>query len=83
MQEDLRITIERFKMKSERFLKKDSKIFIIDSNNTYYFCKIVSIGEEGIEIQNFKGPRKFEKERIYWEDIFKIEEYKSDGELDG
>lgn len=76
MEDELRITIERNKIKAESFLKNDIRAFIIDINQTYYFCDIIFIGDEGIHIQNFKGPRKLEKERIFWEDIIKFEEYK-------
>ncbi len=77
---ELRDKIERFKIKAENFLNNNIKAFIIDANNTYYFCDIIFVGEEGVHIRNFKGPRKHEKERIFWEDVNKFEEYKERGE---
>lgn len=79
MRDEIRNTIERFKIKAERFLKNNSKTFIVDVQDTYYFCYVVAVREEEIHIQNFKGPRKCEKERIFWEDIVKLEEYKNEG----
>ena len=65
MENDIRETIERFKIKAEDFLKNNIKAFIIDVNDTYYFCDIILVGDEGVYIQNFKGVRKGEKERIF------------------
>jgi len=76
MENDIRETIERFKIKAEDFLKNNIKAFIIDVNDTYYFCDIILVGDEGVYIQNFKGVRKGEKERIFWADIVKFEGYK-------
>ncbi len=76
MDNDLRNTIERFKIKAEALLNSHSKTFVVDIKDTYYFCYIIFVGEDCVHVQNFKGPRKLEKERIYWSDVVKFEEYK-------
>jgi len=76
MEHELREKIERWKIKAEDFLKENVKAFIVDINDTYYFCNIIFVGDICIHIQHFKGNKKFEKERIYWADIVKFEEYK-------
>ena len=76
MENDLRETLERFKIKAEEFLKDNIKAFIVDVNNTYYFCDIIFVGETTIMIQNFKGKREGQKERLSWADVVKFEEYK-------
>ncbi len=68
---------ERMKVKAEIFLKNDLKTFIIDVFDNYYFCKIIFVGEDSVHIQHFVGKKKFEKERIYYSDIIKFEEYKN------
>ncbi len=76
MDEEIRNKIERFKIKAERFLKSNIRVFIVDVNDTYYFCDILLVGEEGIHVQNFDGVLKCETSRIFWEDVSRIEEYK-------
>lgn len=76
MEEELRNKIERNKIKAERFKKNNQRAFIIDMDDTYYFCYIIFVGEEGIHLENFEGVRKGEKSRIFWEDILRIKEYK-------
>ena len=76
MENEIRDKIERFKIKAEGFLKDDTRAFIVDVNNTYYFCDIIFVGETTILIQNFKGPREGQKERLSWADVVKFEEYK-------
>ena len=76
MENDLRQTLERFKIKAEGFLKDDVKAFIVDVNDTYYFCDIILVGETTILIQNFKGPRVGQQEKLSWADVVKFEEYK-------
>lgn len=76
MKNGLRETIERFRIKAEAFLKEDVRVFIIDVNDNYYFCDILFVGEDYIYIENFKGVRVGQKERLYWADIVKFEGYK-------
>ena len=79
MDNEIRETIERFKIKAEGFLRNNQRTFIVDIKNTYYFCYIIFVGEDSVHVQNFKGSRKAEKERIYWSDVLKFEEYKERG----
>ena len=73
--EKIKDKIERLKGKAEIFLKNNTKVFIIDITNNYYFCDINSIDEDYIYVKNFAGKRKGEEERILWFDIIKFEEY--------
>jgi len=67
--------IERLKGKAEIFLKNNTKAFIIDTADNYYFCYILLVGEDYLYVQHFTGKKKGEKERIVWFDIIKFEEY--------
>ena len=60
---------------SEVFLKNNTRAFIIDTFNNYYFCDILVIGEDYLYVQHFTGKKKLEKERILWFDIIKFDEY--------
>jgi len=73
--ENIKDKIERFKAKAEIFLKNNTKAFIVDLNDNYYFCDILLIGEDYLYVQHFTGKKKCEKERILWYDIIKFEEY--------
>ena len=83
MENELRDKIERFKIKAEDFLKNNIKAFIVDINDTWYFCEIIFVGDASVHIQNFKGKRKFEKERIFWADVVRLDEYHDEGEMKG
>lgn len=78
MEEELRNKIERFKIKAEGFLKDNIKAFIVDINDTYYFCDIILVGENYLVVKDF---RREDKERLFWADVVKFEEYK-DKEVD-
>jgi len=80
--DEIRTTIERFKIKAEELLSENIKVFIIDSKNEYYFCDILFVGENYLVVQNFKGIKKGEKERIFWADVVKLEPYKKREEED-
>jgi len=82
MENEIRDKIERFKIKAEGFLKEDIRAFIVDINDTYYFCDILFVGENYLLVQGFKGTRKLEKDRLFWGDVVKLEEYKSKGDED-
>jgi len=59
--------ITRFKIKARQFLKDNTKAFIVDTKNTYYFCLIDEPLEEAFFwVTNFKGQREGQKEKIYW-----------------
>jgi len=66
---------ERMKAKAEIFLKNSIKAFIVDVYDNYYFCEIIFVGEDSIHVQHFTGKKKYEKERIFYPDILKFEEY--------
>ena len=72
--------IERLKVKAELFLSKNIKAFIKSYSNDFYFCDLLSIGEDYLFIQDFTGKRKGEKNRLLWVDIEEIEEYREVGE---
>ena len=76
MENEIRDKVERLRIKAELFLNSNIKAFIKDTNNTYYFCDILTIGEAFVYVQNFKGQRQGVKERIFWSDIIIFEEYK-------
>ena len=76
MENEIRNKIERWKVKAEDFLKNNIKAFIVDVNDTYYFCEIIFVGDVSVHVYNFKGKRAGEKDRIYWADVLKFEEYK-------
>ena len=75
MKQELRDKIERFKIKAEGFLKTDTRAFIVDTNDTYYFCDIVFVGDETITVNCFAGMYKGQKRRLFWADVIKLEEY--------
>jgi hypothetical protein len=68
--------IERFKIKAESFLKENIRAFIIDTNNTWYSCDIVLVGETYLTICNFEGEDIGINKRIFWSDIVRLEEWK-------
>jgi len=67
--------VERYKGKAEVFLKNNTKAFIVNINEDYFFCDILLIGEDYLYVRHFTGKKKGEKERIVWFDIIKFEEY--------
>jgi hypothetical protein len=73
--ENAKEMIERYKGKAEVFLKNNTRAFIIDISNNYYFCDILVVGEDYLYVQHFTGKKKLEKERILWYDIIKFDEY--------
>lgn len=72
---DVKEKVERFKIKAKIFLDKNIKAFIEDIGNDYFFCEIVSVQEDCIEVVGFAGRRKFERDRIFFVDILRLEEY--------
>lgn len=81
MENDIRNTIERWKVKAEDFLDNNIRAFIVDTNDTYHFCYIIFVGDISVHVQHFKGNKKAEKEKLFWADIVKFEEYKAQEEL--
>ncbi len=76
MEEGLKDRMERNKIKANRFKIQDKKVFIVDANNTYYFCEIIMVGDEGVHVKSFAGEKKGEESNIYWEDVHRIDEYR-------
>ena len=74
--ETVKDKIERLKGKAEIFLKNNTKTFIIDIEDNYYFCHILLVGEDYLHVKHFTEKKKGEKEKIVWFDIIKFEEYK-------
>lgn len=66
----------KFKEKAEYFIKHNLKAFIKDSNNQFYFCDILIVGESHLYIYNFAGPRVNTKTQLLWIDIEVFEEYR-------
>jgi hypothetical protein len=79
MKNEIREMIERLKVKAELFLHNDIRAFVLDINDTYYFCDIVFVGEVYLVVQDFEGERAGTKTKLYWSDVVKIEEYKKKG----
>jgi len=77
--ETVKDKIERLKGKAEIFLKNNTKAFIVDIDDNYYFCDILLVGEDYLYVKHFTGKKKGEKERIVWFDIIKFEEYQERG----
>lgn len=80
MDQGLMEKVERMKAKAELFIKEDICAFIIDTDNNYYFCDILLVGENYITFRDFVGKRKGEKTTLLWLDVRDIEEYKEEGE---
>jgi len=74
--EEIREKIQRIKIKAEGILNENKKAFIVDSNDTYFFCDILNNGENKIKFKPFKGNNFNEELERYWADILKLEEYK-------
>jgi len=67
--------IERWRVLADIFIRENSKVFIKDIFDNYYFCEILFVGEDSVHIQSFKGKRMYEKDRIYWANIVKFDKY--------
>lgn len=69
---DMKMVIERLNL----FLKNNIKAFIIDRDNSYYFCYIKSINDVIVTIKNFDGKKAGTTEDILIADIKEIKLYK-------
>lgn len=74
--------VKKYKEKAEYFLEYNIKAFIKDSNDQFYFCDILIVGETHLYIENFAGHRKGIKNKILWIDIEVFNEYKEKGDLE-
>jgi len=77
----LRDKIERMKVKAEDFRDNNVKAFIVDIDNTWYFCDIVIVGHLYLMVEIFQGEKKGQRHTLYWSDVVKLEAYKSKEEL--
>lgn len=76
---EIKEKIQRMKIKAEEILAEDKRTFIIDSNNSYYFCDLLIVGENKLLFKPFKGNGEGKNISMYWADIIKIEEYQEKG----
>lgn len=74
--EKIKDLIERYRIKAKIFLDENIKAFIITSNSNWNYCDILFVSDNSIYIQHFAGKRIMQKERIFYTDIIKFEEYK-------
>lgn len=72
---EIKDKVERNKEKAKIFLNNKIRAFIQDVNSNYFFCDITSVHDDFIEVIGFVGKRKFERDRIYYVDIIRFEEY--------
>ncbi len=79
MVEGLREKIERFILKAEIFLKNDTRVFITDINDNYYWADLLFVGAETVRFQCFSGKLSGTKKTLLWADVVKFEEYKEKG----
>lgn len=79
MVEGLRQKLERYILKAEMFLKNDTRVFIVDINDDYYWADLIFVGEEKVTFQCFSGKLAGEKRTLLWFDVVKFEEYKERG----
>ena len=82
MDKDKKNKIERLKDKAELFVKHNIRAIVKTYNKDFYFCDILLVGDISLMIYNFEGHRKGNKDKIFWTDIFDIDEYKERGELE-
>lgn len=76
MKNDLRETMERWRVKAEILLKNNTRAFIVDIYDTYYFCDLLLVGEDTVMFQCFKGNNSGTRKTLLWVDVIKFEEYK-------
>lgn len=72
---EIKEKIQRWKIKADILISEDKRAFIIDVNNSYFFCDILISGEERLLFKPFKGNDSGKNVEKYWADITKFEEY--------
>ena len=77
--EDIREKILRWQIKAEALLSENKRVFIKDSNNTYFLADILIVGEIKISFKPFKGNNFNKVTTRYWADILKFDEYREEG----
>ena len=78
--ENIKDKVERIKAKAQIFLDEKIKAFVEDSLGNYYFCNIIKVEDNYIFVKGFAGKRKHETDRIFFIDIYRLEEYQEIGE---
>ena len=63
--ETVKDKIERLKFKEKIFRKNNTKTFIIDIDDNYYFCNILLVDEDYLHVKHFTGKKKGEKESAF------------------
>lgn len=76
MTSNLREMIERWQIRAEIFLKNDTRVFLVDTNDTYYWADLIFVGEDTVTVLPFDGEYKGIKKTLLWVDVMKFEEYK-------
>jgi len=71
--------IERFKLRADLFLRKETKSFIIDARDDWHFCYITKINKDNLEVSEFTGKLAGQENIINWVDIIKFEEFRESG----
>lgn len=82
MDNEIRTKIERMKIKAEELQAENVPAFIIDSNNTFYFCDIIVVGDNRLTFEPFKGNGLGETIRRFWADILDVREYIDKEDID-
>ena len=74
--------VERWKATAEIFLKNNIQAFVKDVSGDIYFCDILLVGDDALQVKCF-GPnqRKDKKFNLYWPLIEEFGEYKEKGDL--
>jgi len=68
--------IKRFKEKAQIFLDEDIRAFIITSDGDWNYCDIIVVGEKFCYVEHFGGHKIGTKQRIFYVDIIKFDEFK-------
>ena len=76
--DEIRTTIERWKILARLFINAGTKAFIIDINNTWHWCNIIDEDENKIVFKNFKGNNIGKQQEKWWPEIVKFEEYREE-----
>ncbi len=76
MVEGLREKIERNMVKAEIFLKNNTKAFIVDISDDYYWADLIFVDEEKVTIKCFSGKSIGMTKTLLWVDIIRFEEYR-------
>lgn len=76
MTNELREKIERWTILAESLLNTDTRAFIIDYNDSYFFCDLIFVGKDKIMFKPFKGNNEGIKTTKFWGQIKDLKEYK-------